>query len=185
MYLFFLSILAFSCNQDSLLNSTQTVIKSNEREARDLGDIANVRTLNVCDDPPKSSLYLYSFGCTSYAISPKLDGSSGTQIISATGLSCFPLSGHSCDNGPWVTGACVFTLDPNLSCTPSYNVHLVIEDLTYTVSPILPITSSCIGSYFTFEINCEDEIQSIRFCDGECFTQMCPYPTCYTIDINN
>lgn len=144
----------------------------------------SIMVLDVCADPEPSSLYLYSYGTSTFYISPKLDGSFGSEQITLGGLSCFQGAyGYTCDNGPGYSGACVFTIDQSINCTGK--VYQVLEDQSYTVTPYIPVTSPCIGSSFTFSINCEDEIQSVRFCTNECFTQMCYGLQCIDVDINN
>ncbi|HRG69385.1 MAG TPA: hypothetical protein PLS73_11080 [Saprospiraceae bacterium] len=185
--LFVLLFISWSCNQDT---STQSeAMNYNVSRINDTSpDIQNsINSLDVCNEPPTEALYLYSFGTNVFYITPKCDGSSGTQTIYAFGISCFPSqTGYTCDNGPNYSGVCCFTTNSGLSCTGSK--YVVLDNIEYTVTPYVPINSPCIGSYMTFEFcnDPTDHLQSVRFCTNECFTIMCSPPDdCIAVDVYN
>lgn len=182
-FIFVISVLTLSCNKDS--SSMQSNAYKSDPKNNKEGQLKSRSSFNVCTDPEPSTLYLYSYGARTFYITPKLDGSSGTEAIVAGGLSCFDSAvGYDCDGAPSWTGVCCLTINNSINCTG--NVYQVNQYQTYTVTPYVPVTSPCIGSSFTFEIDCTGEIQSIRFCSSECFTKMCySNVDCFEVHIYN
>lgn len=180
--------ISWSCNQDTSTQSeamNYNVSRINDTNSNP--DIQNsINSLDVCDEPPTEALYLYSFGTYVFYITPKLDGSSGTQQLYALGLSCFPSqSGYTCDNGPSYSGVCCFTTNSSHSCTGSKFV--VLANTAYRLTAYVALNSPCVGSYMDFEFcdDATDHIQSVRFCTNECYTRMCDPDDCIVVDINN
>lgn len=184
IYIYTIILISWSCNQD--INNITDNMNNNVSRLKNEITQNSLTSLDVCDEPPTDALYLYSFGTYVFYITPKLDGSSGTQQLYALGLSCFPSqSGYTCDNGPSYSGVCCFTTNSSLSCTGSKFV--VLANTSYRLTAYVALNSPCVGSYMDFEFcdDASDHIQSVRFCTNECYTRMCDPDDCIIVDINN